>query len=175
MMLGLFKSKKRKEAEQLYEEDLKRAETARRLHGVRLDEWRYLGRTVISYVDHGSTEPTSSATVFAFCGIDNTDDRHFVVKPHSKYSEFDYHTWVLEHAKLWEIGERKLWEIIGAEPSKWLREHMDESFGEVWDNDINWWVKKGIQPKRKPKLELVKDDNNVVKLDFAKKPRKEET
>lgn len=174
-MFGLFKSKKRKEAERLYQEDLERAENARRLHGVNLDEWRYLGRTVISYVDHGTDDINSSATVFAFCGINDMDDRHFIVKPHSKYSDFSYHTWVLEHANLWEIGERRLWEIIGAEPSQWLCEYMDEQFGEVWSQEAKWWIKKGTQPKKKPKLELVKDDNNVVKLDFAKKPKKEET
>lgn len=169
-MFGWFK--RRREAKRLYEEDVELAEAAPRLHGVNLLEWQYLGRTVISYKDPDSDAVSSSATFFAFCGHEDTNKRHFVLIPHSKYISFDTHTWVLEHAALWEIGERNLWDVVVAEPSKWLRNYMLETFNEVWSQDVKWWVSKNTPaPRKKTKLELVKDvgsDNNVVKLDFKK-------
>lgn len=176
-MLKWYREKKKakEEAEKLYQQDLDFAASSPRLHGVNLLEWRYLGRTVISYCDEETKAITSSTNIFGFCKIDDVNQRQFVVAPAGRYNPFEYHTWVTEHAALWKIGERELWTIATTEPSKWLKEHMLETYDELWSVDDNWWVKKGTQPKRKPKLELVKDDNNVVKLDFAKKTKKEET
>jgi len=162
-------------AKRLYEEDLAKAKHAPRLHGINLLEWRYLGRTVISYSDPFTKEITSSATVFGFCKMEDTNQRQFVVTPHGRHCHFDYHTWVTEHAALWAIGERSLWEIAGTEPSRWLQEHMLEEYDELWSHETNWWVKKGTLPKKKAKLEVVKDavSDNVVHHDFkSKKPEK---
>lgn len=174
-MLKWFKD--RREAKRQFEEDVALAEAAPRLHGVNLNDWRYLGRTVISYVDHDTKAISASATVFSFCAHEDTNQRHFVVIPHSKYTDFDTHTWVSEHAALWQIGERELWETIGAEPSRWLREYMLEKHDMLWSSDDSWWVSKNT-PKKKPKLELIKDsasDNNVVELDFSKAKKPENT
>lgn len=169
--------KQRRAAKRLYEEDLAKAEHAPRLHGINLLEWRYVGRTVISYCDPFSKEITSSATVFGFCKIDNIDQRRFVVTPHGQHCHFDYHTWVTEHASLWAIGERSLWDIAGTEPSRWLKDHMLETYDELWSHDTGWWVKKGTLPKKKANLVLVKDavSDNVVRLDFKKSKKPENT
>lgn len=162
--------KDRSEAKRLVEMDLEFAKNAARLHGVNLSEWRYLGRTVISYRDGGTNEITASATAFGFCGIDDTDRRQCVVVPHGRYGSFDHHTWVSEHAALWKIGERNLWEIASSEPSQWLREYMLDKHDELWSTDDNWWVKKNTQ-RKKNKLALVREEesgNNVVKLEFKK-------
>jgi hypothetical protein len=173
------KRKARNAAREQFENDLKRSESAPRLHGVNLLDWRYLGRTVISYVDGNTNEVTSNGSVFSFCGHEDTNKRHFVVIPHSKYSSFDTHTWVLEHAALWEIGERELWEIVGSEPSRWLSEYMLDNHNHLWSLEDRRWYPKGTPaPKKKPKLELVKDvaaDNNVVTLDFKGKSKEPET
>lgn len=166
--------RKRNEAKRQFMKDVAAAEAAPRLHGVNLVDWAYLGRTIVAYTnDLGRDE----ATVFSFCLRNDTDKRKFVVMPRSKYTEFDRHPWVMEHAALWKIGERELWATVANEPSRWLQEHMLERFNEVWCHETNWWIKKGTQPKKKPKLELVKDattDNNVVKLDFKGKKKEED-
>lgn len=166
--------RERNAAKEQFRKDIELSEMAPRLHGVNLLEWRYLGRTVVSYVD-ADNRTNAQASLFSFCGVDDTDDRHFIVIPHQKYENFQYHTYVLEHAALWKIGERRLWEIVGTEPSKWLRDYMFEHFKEVWSNETNWWAADGAAPvaKKQSKLRLVEPpadstNNNVVKVDFSK-------
>lgn len=161
--------RKRSEAKAQLKRDMELSENAPRLHGVNLDDWRYLGRTEVSYVDDRKVA-TAKATLFAFCGTDDTDDRHFIVMPHQPHVSFDRHTFVMEHAALWVIGERKLWEIVGDEPSQWLHDHMWERFNAVWSDKAKWVVKDAHTPKAETKTapKNTEMDGNVVKVDFSK-------
>jgi len=165
---------KRRKARKQFEMDIAAATVAPRLHGVNLVDWAYLGRTTIAYSDTNGIK--DEASVFSFCRRDDTDKRQFVVIPHSKYGNFDRHTWLIEHAALWQIGERQLWATVANEPGQWLRDYMLEKYNEVWSADDNWWVRDDSAPvpRKKTKLELVKSqpsDSNVVMVDFSK-PRK---
>lgn len=171
--------RKRKAARQQFLKDVASSAEAPRLHGVNLVDWAYLGRTTVAYTnDLGKDE----ATVFSFCLREDTDKRKFVVIPHNKYGDFDRHTWVMEHAALWKIGERELWATVSHEPSRWLKDYMLENHDDVWCDETSWWIKNGSTPtpkKKKANLKLVTDpepESNVVTLDFgkSKKPKKEE-
>ena len=144
-MLGWFR--KRREARKQFENDVAMATNAPRLHGVNLVDWAYLGRTTIAYADPDGSK--DEASVFSFCLRVDNDKRKFVVIPHRKYGNFDRHTWIIEHAALWQIGERQIWATVSSEPGQWLRDYMLENYNEIWCNDSNWWIKNEETPKRR--------------------------
>lgn len=160
-----------------YEED----ETPR-LHGVNLNEWRYLGRSKIAFT-YSDANHSDEAHLFFFCGINDLDKRKYIIVPDSTTSyirqRFESHPWVTNTAELWKVNESNLYQVIHTEPSKWLREKMLEEYKCVWSNEKNWWITdenakyesaKRTQAKKKPKeeLEVTPIEDNVVKIEFKK-------
>lgn len=181
-MIKWFKN--RRIAIEQFRKDIELSAVAPRLHNINLNEWRYLGRTVLSFTDEDNI-PSAKATLFSFCSTNDIDNRRFIIIPHqleNQWADFDYHTYVIEHASLWKIGERDLWDIVGTEPSRWLREYMFETHGITWDVNASWWSNGTVSPKSLPKnkknsmLKLVEppnDETNVVRVTFGKN-RKED-
>lgn len=154
-------------------DDVKAALNAPRLHGVNLNIWQYLGRTIVKFT-YTDIDSSDDANVFFFCKKGDNDARKFIVVPNSNMSymqdKFMHHPWVVETASLWEVGERELYHIVNKEPSNWLKEYMLENHACVWSNQTHWWVDcdtakfqsaKKSQSKKKPKIE-----DNIIKIDF---------
>lgn len=181
-----FKSRKQREAEAKLKRDIELAKSVPRLHGFRLDEWHYLGRSRISinFIDTGSK---ANANVFCFCWHDNTDKRSHVIIPEQLAyvafkDMFDRHQWVTTFLELWKSGEYNLWEPVNYEPSRWLKDWMHKNYALEWSYGQNWWVdarsssNKSTATNRKSDIvNLIQPDNTdckVITVDFSTKTKK---
>lgn len=165
-----------------YQKDMETAAGAPRLHGVNLNEWRYVGRSIIKFT-YTDAKHSDDATVFFFCRVNDLAKRNYVIVADGVSSymreRFASHPWVTNTAELWKANERDLYQAIHSEPSIWLKERMLEEHQCVWSNEKSWWVSddaakyesaKKTQTKKKPKEEpeILPVEDNVVKIKFKK-------
>lgn len=165
-----------------YQKDVEAAAEAPRLHGVNLNEWHYVGRSMISF-NYNDTKHVDEASVFFFCGIDDLTKRKYVMivdNPSSyMHQRFEHHPWLTNKAELWKANEIELYQAIHTQPSKWLCERMLVDHQCVWSNEKSWWISddaakyesaKKSQAKKKPKEEpeILPVEDNVVKIKFKK-------
>lgn len=145
----------RAKAKKLYEQDLKLALNAKRLHGVNLEKWHYLGYSEITY-SFNDTKETINAHVHLFALKDDLSRRHYELVADNNYyfQKFLKHTWITVFAELWKAGEEELYQPVHS-PSRWLKDYMLEQHQHIWDTKKKWWRKK---------IDSVED--NVIKLDF---------
>lgn len=183
-----FKSKARKKADAdreadlqvakaLYEEDLRKAADAPRLHGFNLNDWDYLGYTEIS-ITYSDIKHKEVAQIFFFMLKGNETKRKFVVKAKSLQKEFEQHAWVSGTACLWAANEKEWYQAVTNHPSKYSKERMLTEHACEWDYDKNWWVStsatkyaaasKSQQDTTKEESPVVAVEDNVLKVNFKK-------
>jgi len=138
------------------------------LHGFDLDQWHYLGKTEIRYVNKEDVV-TERADVFFFLNK-TTAERKYTIPAGSIWNT---HNMVIGRIQLWRIGEIALFSIIH-QPSSWLKQYVWEKHQCVWSDEKSWWVSND-NTQYQAAVEAQKNqskssnDAKVVEVDFSRK------
>lgn len=144
------------------------------MHGHDLDEWHYLGYTVMIW---GSQK----CAAFLFCKKDDYDVRSYKLESKADDTIIKYHPYISRTLIPWTKGEWEIYSLQGKNSyvSKWLQSYILDTFKSVWDPDTGWWVSTdaskyaSASTKQKTEKKKTVDKNsettdNVVKVDFTK-------